>query len=276
MTVYPSVNDSRLPLVRPQTPAPSPVFGPSRRGSLSSRSGSNLMNISTSRLVIAAVCVTVSFCLLGRLALYDDPSIPLYVCLFFAFLFGAVACLCAPSLSREEHSGQKSLVAVVDVEIDSETTVTVRSWWPSHLSVEAVRSNGMRVALQNAQQWVADNRPTTAPQFKLSEPEASKIISKFLVTDRPMKRTSLVQCAVCLEEISKCCEHTEFSPLPCGHLFHSACLSDWFVRSSRLQCPLCRADHSALVPESEISCQKAPGLRVQVAAVRIESAELVR
>jgi len=272
MTVYPSVNETRLPLVPPLTPAPSPVFGSSRRGSIPV--SSRLTRFTNRRLFVAAVLAIVGLGFLGRLALTDQVSVSLHIGVSLVFLCGSLISLVVPSLLSFKKSSQESLVAVVDVEIDAETTVTVRSWWPSHLSVDSVRSNGTRVALQNAQQWVTNNRPAMQPQFKLTEPIATNIISKFLVSAaRPTKRGSLVQCAVCLEEISRC-GHTEFSPLPCGHVFHPACLSDWFVRSCRLQCPLCRADHSALVPESEIPNEK-PTIRVQVTAVRIESAALV-
>lgn len=30
----------------------------------------------------------------------------------------------------------------------------------------------------------------------------------------------------------------------CDHTFHKKCVDQWFVKNPRLQCPLCRADHS--------------------------------
>lgn len=45
-------------------------------------------------------------------------------------------------------------------------------------------------------------------------------------------------CAMCLEDMEKSCECTK---LPCGHIFHSKCLSN--LRDSNINntCPLCRA-----------------------------------
>ena len=40
------------------------------------------------------------------------------------------------------------------------------------------------------------------------------------------------ECAICLEELQS------FSALPCGHCFHSKCISDWI--SKNMSCPECR------------------------------------
>ncbi|CAI9779327.1 unnamed protein product [Fraxinus pennsylvanica] len=42
-------------------------------------------------------------------------------------------------------------------------------------------------------------------------------------------------CTVCLEEISK---GVEVSTLPCSHMFHSNCITEWLKRSH--YCPICR------------------------------------
>lgn len=42
-------------------------------------------------------------------------------------------------------------------------------------------------------------------------------------------------CTVCLEEISK---RVEVSTLPCSHMFHSNCITEWLKRSH--YCPICR------------------------------------
>ena len=39
-------------------------------------------------------------------------------------------------------------------------------------------------------------------------------------------------CGICLEELQS------FSALPCGHCFHSKCISDWI--SKNMSCPECR------------------------------------
>uniref|UniRef100_A0A7S1APB0 RING-type domain-containing protein n=1 Tax=Noctiluca scintillans TaxID=2966 RepID=A0A7S1APB0_NOCSC len=45
------------------------------------------------------------------------------------------------------------------------------------------------------------------------------------------------ECALCLEEYHP---HEEVLKLPCGHIFHEACLGPWFARSC--SCPMCKAD----------------------------------
>ena len=40
------------------------------------------------------------------------------------------------------------------------------------------------------------------------------------------------ECVICLEELQS------FSALPCGHCFHSKCISDWI--SKNMSCPECR------------------------------------
>jgi hypothetical protein len=41
------------------------------------------------------------------------------------------------------------------------------------------------------------------------------------------------ECAICLEYLS----NGKIEALPCGHVFHSPCLKQWFQRKS--YCPLC-------------------------------------
>jgi|APSaa5957512493_1039668.scaffolds.fasta_scaffold134913_1 hypothetical protein len=40
------------------------------------------------------------------------------------------------------------------------------------------------------------------------------------------------ECGICLEELDN------FSALPCGHCFHSKCISQWI--SKNMSCPECR------------------------------------
>lgn len=53
------------------------------------------------------------------------------------------------------------------------------------------------------------------------------------------------ECAICQEHTRACEGNT--TTLPCGHVFHSACIGEWFAQGRSVRsCPECRAD---AVPE---------------------------
>lgn len=54
-------------------------------------------------------------------------------------------------------------------------------------------------------------------------------------------------CSVCLNRFKP---DSEINRLPCGHLFHKACLEEW-LNYWNITCPLCR---TPLMPEKEASC----------------------
>ena len=55
-------------------------------------------------------------------------------------------------------------------------------------------------------------------------------------------------CAVCLTEFEK---EEEIRELPCDHIFHDACIRDWFMKAKSAVCPLCRnLLHSGLSMEN--------------------------
>eukprot|EP00408_Alexandrium_pacificum_P005184 CAMPEP_0171216820 /NCGR_PEP_ID=MMETSP0790-20130122/32373_1 /TAXON_ID=2925 /ORGANISM="Alexandrium catenella, Strain OF101" /LENGTH=225 /DNA_ID=CAMNT_0011682603 /DNA_START=45 /DNA_END=720 /DNA_ORIENTATION=- len=60
------------------------------------------------------------------------------------------------------------------------------------------------------------------------------------------------QCAICLEEWSG---DDVAARIPCGHLFHEACLESWLRRS--FQCPACRYELPADEPECNSPCSVA-------------------
>lgn len=146
-------------------------------------------------------------------------------------------------------------VCVVQVTVDAQTVLTVRSWWPGSLSSDDVAQNGARIGIRHAEQWVAENRSTCA-ELQITPQHARHVIHTYLT--KPIQEPAS-QCAVCLESLEEhhCCLDSAIAGAvnaevvclaSCGHQFHADCLTDWFSRSSRLQCPLCRCDHAHLVP----------------------------
>ena len=51
------------------------------------------------------------------------------------------------------------------------------------------------------------------------------------------------RCCICLEE---CGDAPGSRGLPCGHAFHTSCITQWFAQSSG--CPVCRTDFSGYTP----------------------------
>jgi hypothetical protein len=56
-------------------------------------------------------------------------------------------------------------------------------------------------------------------------------------------------CAMCIEDMNKQCECTK---LPCGHIFHTNCISNLRDSSISNKCPLCRADLPPGTLEEEV------------------------
>jgi hypothetical protein len=59
-----------------------------------------------------------------------------------------------------------------------------------------------------------------------------------LVDDDP-EPEPCVQCLVCLEDLNGG-GRTPAKALPCGHVFHVACVDKWFETCQKPQCPVCR------------------------------------
>lgn len=69
---------------------------------------------------------------------------------------------------------------------------------------------------------------------ELRELKLEQLKPKKPVSD-PKKIYNNDACQICLEEFT---ENTEVAMLPCGHIFHVKCISEWF--SQKYECPLCR------------------------------------
>jgi len=226
----------------PATPVPSPVLRP-----LTAPSSSKRLLFMSTPAVAAAIAVFAAF--IVSLFLRDTRIVG-YSVLCFACFFAGAAIYASYQAFKQRGTEHSSMVCVVEVQVDSETIVTVRSWWPTHLSVESVRRHGTRVALQNAQQWVASNREVS-DEITLTPDQASDMVHKYL--SHPIGHThNSTQCSVCLDDLNDACS----TLTDCDHTFHSSCLSFWFSKSSRMQCPMCRKDHMSRIPEGELPRKK--------------------
>jgi Ring finger domain len=162
-----------------------------------------------------------------------------------------------------------SLICVAEVCIDQETNLTIRSWWPSHLPIQDVETYGRSVALQNANRWIFENRGLPETSLYLDIETAKTICNDHISV--PCNSETSEPCSVCFENLNNDCCSLKY----CRHNFHVNCLSEWFNNSSKLFCPLCRTDHSELVP-SECLPQEKPKNRVEVIQLQILRGRLPR
>jgi len=198
----------------------------------------------------------------GRVpAILGNSYLALVSCLV-VFFMGAVMCMAsflsqvtdAVCVDREDSNA--AMICSAEVSIDSETTLTVRSWWPRHMSMEDVKRHGKRIAMSSAQRWVADNRQNKCQRIRFSTDAALSLCREHVTIPlQPAGSLSVggsaaAVCAVCLEDLSSSCDGVKMRQ--CGHSFHDCCLSAWFVKSSRLRCPMCRSDHNECIPEADL------------------------
>lgn len=172
-------------------------------------------------------------------------SLPLSGFVYFALDF-------ARMFRVSEDSGAASICSV-EVCINNETVLTVRSWWPTRMSAADVERHGVRVAMSSARRWISDNSQPGGKitKIKFTEEAASEICRTFLCDACECHQDSHGQCSVCLEDLEA--GHACLRMKKCGHAFHEDCLSTWVAQSGRLACLLCRADHFDLVPQATIT-----------------------
>jgi hypothetical protein len=215
--------------------------------------------------------VSVGVVVWSRLA--QEVSVIVYCALLLTSFFVGVAAYNIYKRIIHPVEGDTSLICVAEIQVDADTVVTVRSWWPKHLTVEAVRANGERIALQNARQWVYDHREKDEQvEMVITEDLTLRIIDQYLKSSEPDDQCSNKNCAVCLDDFN---DSDAFLTLAdCNHNFHNSCLSGWFCKSSKLHCPVCRKDHGARVPAGEIPTRRRKSAQLTVLSLQVEQGPL--
>jgi len=143
-----------------------------------------------------------------------------------------------------------ALICSVEVCISNETVLTVRSWWSTKMSHCDVERHGVRVAMTSARRWIAENSNPggKVARIKFTNDAAAHICENYICQVTGSSYECGNQCSVCLDDLEKgeLCYRTR----KCNHEFHRDCLVNWIAQSGKLSCPLCRADHVDLVPQS--------------------------
>mmetsp|Transcript_47266 Transcript_47266/g.75486 ORF Transcript_47266/g.75486 Transcript_47266/m.75486 type:complete len:381 (+) Transcript_47266:59-1201(+) len=94
------------------------------------------------------------------------------------------------------------------------------------------------------------HRPHRRPLRRWPPPASTYAISSLphvMVTLRDIEQNQNDSCVVCLDTLAV---GNRASRVPCGHLFHEACILDWLKNSN--QCPVCRYELSTDDAEYEL------------------------
>jgi len=198
--------------------------------------------------------MTFTWCLIGL-------SVPFL--LMFRFMYMSIPIVRKLIVPVSDNTAR---ICSVEVCINNETVLTVRSWWPVRMPNADVERHGIRVGMSSARRWLSEN---SVPGGKISRVKFSEQIAGGLCNDYICESSdhTSCQCSVCLDDIESgdCIRMKK-----CGHSFHSGCLVSWFSQSSRLVCPMCRADHHSLVPPTVImehTVKEEPSISVLSVAV---------
>jgi len=161
----------------------------------------------------------------------------------------------SPSVQYVVEVVETSLISVpilarVDVavpcldDVDSETLLTVRSWWPSDqgISTEVITTRAGEVAVEHAENWLEDKitKANTMPKTA----EAVRDVLEATCSEENSARFEC-SCSICLDDTSATPSsenEDKLYSLPCKHNFHLSCLTGWYLVAEKLHCPLCRDD----------------------------------
>lgn len=203
-----------------------------------------------------------------------------WLVLLAASLFGGVHFFLVfiRNFRSTSEDANAATICLVEVFINNETVLTVRSWWPVRMANPDVERHGVRVAMSSARRWLVDNAQGRVKKVRFNDCAARKICNEYLcdvsLSGKPQCHGDCSQCSVCLEDIESGVSCVSMKK--CGHVFHQECLSTWIAQSSRLACVICRADHSDLLPPSlikEHTVKEEP--TISVLTVAIEQGTLV-
>ena len=128
-----------------------------------------------------------------------------------------------------------AMICSVEVCINNETVLTVRSWWPLRMPRAEVERHGVRVGMSSARRWLTENSQPGGKitRIRFDEEIATGLCQEYICES---KDAGCNQCSVCLDDIES---NGGISMRKCGHCFHQDCLSSWFSQSRRLVCPMC-------------------------------------
>lgn len=179
------------------------------------------------------------------------------------------------TVSRQPVDPSLAKVCSVEVCIDNDTVLTVKSWWSMEMDNAEVERHGVRIAMGSAKRWISDNshHGGKMSSIQFTESDAVEICNKYISKSSCCSQHGH-QCAVCLDAIDSGSQ-PGIQMNVCGHVFHQKCISTWFAQSSKLMCPMCRTDHHGLVPSGELKkyvVNQDPS--VTVLAVSIETGSL--
>lgn len=177
---------------------------------------------------------------------------------------------------RVPEDPNAALVCSVEVCINNETVLTVKSWWSTSMSTADAERHGVRVAMSSARRWIVDNSNPggKVSRIKFSREAASEICEQYVCKTCEHDSEEVGQCSVCLEDLEA--GHSSLKMNKCGHVIHKECLVNWVAQSGRLACLLCRSDHLDMIPQSVLTqhvIKEEPS--VTVLTVSIERGTLV-
>jgi len=154
---------------------------------------------------------------------------------------------------RRVEDSNAALICSVEVCINNETVLTVRSWWSTNMASADVERHGVRVAMSSARRWISENSNPggKVSNIKFSAEAAADICDRFICNHSECSHDEVGQCSVCLDDLES--GHVCMRTKKCNHEFHKECLVNWISQSGRLSCPLCRADHFDLVPQAVLT-----------------------
>lgn len=124
----------------------------------------------------------------------------------------------------------------------------VRNIWDHIASIRAFDIVPRTLFPDDIEPRVVEQLPSTKPEHVSRCPTKEKSTKKF--TKKSTKKPKEIEkCAMCFEEMGKPCECTK---LPCGHTFHTNCISQLRESSIDNKCPLCRANLPPGTLEEEV------------------------
>lgn len=107
-----------------------------------------------------------------------------------------------------------------------------------------------------------DLRPVGPPPTSAA---ALRLLPKIKVTDHDIDANESSECTICMEDLIV---SQPALRIPCGHLYHEACIKDWLLKSN--ECPVCRYE----LPTDDMEYEKGRKERMAGRTIRMRHADL--